>query len=88
LRNNLKAKEKLEKSANGGVQLKIKMERALIWKWWYRSRAMKIHILYTVGKSTDRRTQREEELAKWLSGLGENWRKIFWSKNEIEQSEP
>jgi hypothetical protein len=33
---------------------------------------MKIHILYTIEKSTERRTQRDEELAKWLSGLGEN----------------
>jgi hypothetical protein len=30
------------------------------------------HILYTVGKRTERRTQRDEELTKWLSGLGEN----------------
>jgi hypothetical protein len=32
---------------------------------------MKTHILYTVGKSTERRTQKDEELMKWLGGLGE-----------------
>jgi hypothetical protein len=57
-------------------------------KWWWWSRAIKIHILYTVGKSTKRRTQRDDELAKWLSSLGENWRGSFRSKNKIEQSEP
>jgi hypothetical protein len=44
--------------------------------------------LNTVGKSTERRTQRDKELAKCLSGLGENRRASFRSKNEIEQSEP
>jgi hypothetical protein len=33
---------------------------------------MKTHILYIVGKSTKRRTQRDEELTKWFSGLEEN----------------
>jgi hypothetical protein len=34
--------------------------------------AMKTHILYTIGKSTKRRTQRDKELTKLLSDLGEN----------------
>jgi hypothetical protein len=32
---------------------------------------MKNHILYIVGKSTERKTPTDEELAKWLSGSGE-----------------
>jgi hypothetical protein len=57
-------------------------------KWWCWSRAMKTRILYTVGKSTKRRTQWDKKLIKWLSGLEENWRGSFRYKNEIEQSEP
>jgi hypothetical protein len=33
---------------------------------------MKTHILYTVGKKMERKIQRDKELTKWLSGLGEN----------------
>jgi hypothetical protein len=33
---------------------------------------MKTHILYTVEKNTERRTPRDEELAKWLKDFGEN----------------
>jgi hypothetical protein len=32
---------------------------------------MKTHILYTVEKSTERRTQRDEEHIKWSNNLGE-----------------
>jgi hypothetical protein len=46
-------------------------------KWWWYSRAMKTHILYTIGNSTKRRTQWDKEFTKWLSSLGEKLKEKF-----------